>query len=469
MSNKAPKVDPISWVFFIGSAIVLLLAVYVLVTSLINTINKNSVKGEIDSTSLVAAASDNLKPIGVSSTSDAPVVVASTSARSGKEVYDKVCAACHATGVADSPLFGDKAAWEPRVATGMDALMTTAINGKGAMPARAGQNIGDDELRAAILYMTKEAGFDLGEAPVAEAPAKVEEPKAEPVTEQKMEEKPSVEEADKVVDAVKDTPTAPKAPQQPEAPVIAAVVVAEAVAASETTTAVPKTVSLYFDVGSTNLPENTDVSGLIDFIKNNDKAIAIISGFNDASGSADKNAEISKKRAQAVAKFLEESGLSSESIKLEKPMETTGTGSDKEARRVEVSIRMSEQATAEATPDKATPEKAPTEEKSAPVAEVAAATAAVVETASVAPSAETLEKGKAVYSRTCFACHATGVAGSPKLDDKAAWAPRIATGMEALYATSLNGKGAMPPKGGNTSLPDEDVKAAVDYMVSVAK
>ena len=463
MSNKAPKVDPTSWVFFIGSAIVLLLTVYVLVTSLINTINKNSVKGEIDSTSLVAAASDNLKPIGVSSTSDAPVVAASTSARPGKEVYGAVCAACHATGVAGSPLFGDKAAWEPRVATGMDAMMATAINGKGAMPARAGQNIGDDELRAAILYMTKEAGFDLGEAPVAEAPAKVEEPKAEPVTEQKTEEKPSVEEADKVVDAVKDTPTAPKAPKQPEAPVVAAVV-AEAVAASETTTAVPKTVSLYFDVGSTNLPENTDVSGLIDFIKNNDKAIAIISGFNDASGSADKNAEISKKRAQAVAKFLEESGLSSESIKLEKPMETTGTGSDKEARRVEVSIRMSEQATAEATP-----EKAPTEEKSAPVAEVAAATAAVVETASAAPSAETLEKGKAVYSRTCFACHATGVAGSPKIDDKAAWAPRIATGMEALYATSLNGKGAMPPKGGNTSLADEDVKAAVDYMVSVAK
>ena len=201
MENKAPKVGSTSWVFFIGSAIVLLITVYILVTSLINTTNKNSVKGEIDSKNLVAAASDNLKPIWASSTSDAPV---------------------------------------------------------------------------------------------ADAPVKVEELKAEPVAEQKMEEKPSV-------------------------------------------------------------------------------------------------------------------------------------------------------------------------------TEVAAATAAVVETANAAPSAKTLEKGKAVYSKSCFACHATGVAGSPKLDDKAAWAPRIATGMEALYAASLNGKGAMPSKGGNMSLSDEDVKAAVDYMVSVAK
>ena len=77
--------------------------------------------------------------------------------------------------------------------------------------------------------------------------------------------------------------------------------------------------------------------------------------------------------------------------------------------------------------------------------------------------------GKKTYDAACFACHATGVAGSPKLGDKAAWAPRIATGKDALYATSLKGKGAMPPKGGRTDLSDDAIKAAVDYMVNQAK
>ena len=76
---------------------------------------------------------------------------------------------------------------------------------------------------------------------------------------------------------------------------------------------------------------------------------------------------------------------------------------------------------------------------------------------------------KTVYTTTCSACHAQSVAGSPKLGDKAAWAPRIKTGMDALYTAALKGKGVMPPKGGNTALPDADVKAAVDYMVNAAK
>jgi cytochrome c5 len=77
--------------------------------------------------------------------------------------------------------------------------------------------------------------------------------------------------------------------------------------------------------------------------------------------------------------------------------------------------------------------------------------------------------GKAVFDKTCMACHATGLAGAPKAGDKAAWEPRLKQGMEALYATSLKGKGAMPPKGGATQLSDAEVKAAVDYMVSLVK
>ncbi|MGQ0522592.1 MAG: c-type cytochrome, partial [Betaproteobacteria bacterium] len=77
--------------------------------------------------------------------------------------------------------------------------------------------------------------------------------------------------------------------------------------------------------------------------------------------------------------------------------------------------------------------------------------------------------GKPVYDSACAACHTAGVAGAPKLGDKAAWGARLKSGADTLYASALKGKGAMPPKGGNLSLADADVKAAVDFMVSQAK
>jgi len=77
--------------------------------------------------------------------------------------------------------------------------------------------------------------------------------------------------------------------------------------------------------------------------------------------------------------------------------------------------------------------------------------------------------GKKVYDTTCAACHVAGVAGAPKTGDKAAWAPRIKAGMNALYANALKGKNAMPAKGGNAALSEAEVKAAVDYLAGLAK
>ena len=104
--------------------------------------------------------------------------------------------------------------------------------------------------------------------------------------------------------------------------------------------------------------------------------------------------------------------------------------------------------------------------KPAPAAPVVVAAAPAPGAA--APAADS-GKGKSVYDSACTACHTAGVAGAPKSGDKAAWAPRLKTGAAALYTSALKGKNAMPPKGGNLSLSDADVKAAVDYMVGQVK
>ncbi len=107
----------------------------------------------------------------------------------------------------------------------------------------------------------------------------------------------------------------------------------------------------------------------------------------------------------------------------------------------------------------------------APAAPAAPGPAATV-VASAAPAAVAPAKasdGKALYETACVACHAAGVANAPKLGDKAAWAPRIKTGMDTLYASVLKGKGAMPPKGTAMSASDADIKASVDYMVGSVK
>jgi cytochrome c5 len=76
------------------------------------------------------------------------------------------------------------------------------------------------------------------------------------------------------------------------------------------------------------------------------------------------------------------------------------------------------------------------------------------------------DAGKALFDKTCSACHATGVAGAPKLGDKAAWEPRIAQGMDALLHSAINGKNAMPPRGTCANCSDAELKAAIEYMVS---
>ena len=114
------------------------------------------------------------------------------------------------------------------------------------------------------------------------------------------------------------------------------------------------------------------------------------------------------------------------------------------------------------------------ETPAAPVVAAAAMPAAPVVVAAVAAAAPAAPvkaaagAGEALYKQACVACHAASVAGSPKFGDKAAWAPRIQTGLDMLTASVIKGKGAMPPKGGSAAS-DADIRAAVEYMVSAAK
>ena len=214
--------------------------------------------------------------------------------KSGEEVFKAQCAACHATGVAGAPKLDDLAAWAPRIKTGFDALLHSALVGKGAMAPQGGGDFNDTEIGRAVAYMANAAG------------AKFAEPAA-----------PAAASSDA------GAPPAPEAAAAPAAPAAAA--------------------------------------------------------------------------PAAVA-----------------------------------------------------------------------APAAAPETATTVAAAAGSGAGEALYKQACQVCHAAGVAGAPKLGDKAAWAPRIQAGTEAMYAIAIHGKGAMPARGGTTAS-DADLKAAVDYMAAASK
>lgn len=207
-------------------------------------------------------------------------------AQSGEEVFKARCAACHASGAMGAPKFGDAGAWAPRIQQGLQALVSSALNGKNQMPKQGGGDLSDLEIARGVVYMANASG------------AKFEEPKA----------------------AAGAAPAAAAAP-----------------AASEAAAPAPASAA-----------------------------------------------------APAAA--------------------------------------------------------------AAPVAKADAKADAV----------------PALYQQTCQACHGSGVAGAPKLGDKAAWAPRLALGVDGLTASAIKGKNAMPPKGASNAS-EAEIKAVVTYMVNAVK
>ena len=93
--------------------------------------------------------------------------------KSGEEVYKAQCSACHASGAAGAPKFGDAAAWAARIGTGFEALVQSALKGKGAMAPQGGGDFNDTEIARAVAYMANAGGAKFAEpaAPAAAAPA----------------------------------------------------------------------------------------------------------------------------------------------------------------------------------------------------------------------------------------------------------------------------------------------------------
>lgn len=119
--------------------------------------------------------------------------------------------------------------------------------------------------------------------------------------------------------------------------------------------------------------------------------------------------------------------------------------------------------------DAATPADASADAAAAADASAPADAASPPADAPAAPAVAAVD-GEAVYKKACITCHGTGLAGAPKLDDAADWAPRIAQGQALLFEHATKGftgkKGMMPPKGGFMNLSDDEVRAAIGYMTA---
>ena len=149
------------------SALVLLAAVLFLVAALIGVVN--SVAPD-DGSRKQTAVLDRIQPVARVST--ALPKPAGEVKMTGQEVYNKVCTACHAAGVLGAPKVGDKALWEPRFAQGLDTLVTHAVTGIRAMPAKGGDpSLTETHIKDSIIYMLGETGIkvDAAPAPTAEA------------------------------------------------------------------------------------------------------------------------------------------------------------------------------------------------------------------------------------------------------------------------------------------------------------
>jgi cytochrome c5 len=156
---KTPK----QLITVIAAAIIVPVIVIIMLTQFVTLDNKKSPGSDAFTASAAAA---RIAPVASDAVFDASIAVV---AKTGQQVFEAQCTTCHTAGLLGAPKFGDAAAWGPRVAKGYDALLTSALHGKGNMPAQGGGDFSDYEVGRAVVYMANQGGGKLVE-PKAPAP-----------------------------------------------------------------------------------------------------------------------------------------------------------------------------------------------------------------------------------------------------------------------------------------------------------
>jgi cytochrome c5 len=163
--HEGPIKTPTQLIWTVLASFVVPIIVIIMLTNYVAFGGKSGAGTDSSSPEAVAA---RIMPIG-----SVEIKAAGAAAlKTGEQVYQGQCSACHAAGAAGAPKFGDTAAWGPRVKTGYEALLTSALKGKGAMPAQGG-DLSDLEIGRAVVYMANQGGakFDEPQAPAAAASA----------------------------------------------------------------------------------------------------------------------------------------------------------------------------------------------------------------------------------------------------------------------------------------------------------
>ncbi|CAN5211818.1 hypothetical protein BH10PSE17_BH10PSE17_26400 [soil metagenome] len=167
MSEESFIKTPKQLMWAVALAFIVPILIIIMLATFVASLVKEGPGGDANTPEAVAR---RIAPVAVLQTGDgkptaealaaaaaaAPKIVATGPAvkLDGPGLFNQTCVACHGAGVAGAPKFGEKAAWEPRIATGIDALVASVLHGKGAMPPKGGSNASEDEIRLAVKYMT---------------------------------------------------------------------------------------------------------------------------------------------------------------------------------------------------------------------------------------------------------------------------------------------------------------------------
>lgn len=162
--HEGPIKTPKQLIVAVAASFIVPIVIIILLANFVDTGTRQAAGSDGLGAEAVAQRIQRVGTVAVRDAS-APVVL-----KTGEQVYLAQCVACHGAGVAGAPKFGDAAAWGPRIPTGYEALLTSALKGKGAMAAQGGGDHSDIEIGRAVVYMANQAGGKLAE-PAVPAPA----------------------------------------------------------------------------------------------------------------------------------------------------------------------------------------------------------------------------------------------------------------------------------------------------------